>query len=130
MSWLSAALLAAGWRTWFDTRRPRAYECMDGSRPGNHFTAVRDTFGDELHRQVKVQQEPECFTGHRAGNHIAPDYNVIDAGLTNLVEDSFQRGKVSMNIVQPSNAHNRPLALSSEMARCPAPGIRGAESLS
>lgn len=55
---------------------------------------------DELNRNTDVEQTGECFTRHRARNDIAPDHDLVDFCLTNLVEYSLKGGKISMNIVE------------------------------
>jgi hypothetical protein len=66
---------------------------------------------DKLHWNAKVQQTRERFTWHRPRNHIASNYDMVYFCLTNLLEYSLQRRKVSVNIVDCGYPHNRTSSL-------------------
>src|SRR6266849_5496924 len=69
---------------------------------GKHLTVAIAV--DELHGNVEAQQTRECFTGHRARKHIAPDHDMVDFCLMNILEYSLKRGEVRMNIIECSDA--------------------------
>jgi hypothetical protein len=54
---------------------------------------------DELHRQIQVEQESERFTRHRTRNDVPSDHDLIHARLLNLLEDSFQRRDIRVDII-------------------------------
>src|ERR1700730_883345 len=60
---------------------------------------------DELNWNIETQQTIDCFQRHRTGHHIAADHDLIYVGLTNILEDSLERGKIAVNIVDRSDAH-------------------------
>jgi hypothetical protein len=63
---------------------------------------------DELDGYVEVEQAIERLTGHRARQHIAPDHYSVYLGSPKILENSFKRWEVSMDIVERGNPHNRP----------------------
>src|SRR3989442_9926737 len=63
---------------------------------------------DKLYWNIQVQQTRECFTWHRAQNHIAPDHYMVYLCLTNILEYSLKCGEVAINIIDCSDPHNRP----------------------
>src|SRR6267378_8483501 len=62
---------------------------------------------NELRGNVEVAQTRECFTRHRAGEYIAPDYDVVYFCLANILEYSLESGEVCVNIVDCSDPHDR-----------------------
>lgn len=62
---------------------------------------------DELHGEVDVLQAGHRLTRHRAGKHIAPDDDTIDARLADFSKDRFGCGDVAVNVVESGYAHCR-----------------------
>src|SRR3984893_16444080 len=60
---------------------------------------------DELNWNIQAQQTVNCFPRHRTRNHIAADDRLIYACLSNILEDSLERGEIAVNIIDRSNAH-------------------------
>src|SRR5207237_3794205 len=60
---------------------------------------------DELHGNVEVQQARQRFTRQRARKHVAPDYDMIYSGLTNLLQHCLERGEIAMNVIECSDSH-------------------------
>ena len=60
---------------------------------------------NELHRHVEVEQTLERFPGHRTRHHVAPNHDLIDARLVNLLKHRLQRRSVGMNVIQRGDPH-------------------------
>jgi hypothetical protein len=75
--------------------------CFRASHCCEHLTVAVAL--NELHWKIEVQQISHCFTGHRARKHIAPDHDVIDFCLTNILEYSLKCGEIRMNIIDCSD---------------------------
>ena len=52
---------------------------------------------------------------------IAPDHDLIYAGLTNILEDRLQGREVPMNIIESSDPHDRPASPLSQVEQLTAP---------
>ena len=60
---------------------------------------------NELHGHVQREQPRKRFARHRTWKDVAAHHDAIDVGLTNLVEDRFQRRKVRVNVVERGEPH-------------------------
>src|SRR5258708_7157988 len=85
---------------------------------------------DEVGGQVEVQQTPERFARHGARNDIAAYYNLVNLGLTNLLQHSLQGGEIPMHVIERSNPHpnSTPIPPNSNSRRSSGTTIRYSES--
>jgi hypothetical protein len=66
---------------------------------------------DKVDGQIEVQQTPERLTGHPTRDNLAPDHDLIDSGVANILEDSLQGGEVPMDIIKRCDSHHRQFAI-------------------
>ena len=60
---------------------------------------------DELHRDVEGEQAGKGLARHRPRKHIPADHNLIDPGLSNVLQNGLERRQVAMNVVESCDAH-------------------------
>src|SRR5258708_7628728 len=61
---------------------------------------------NELHRNTEVQQTCDCFTRHRAWDHVTSGHQAVYFCLTNLLEYCLEGWKIPMNVVYCSDPHD------------------------
>lgn len=54
---------------------------------------------DAVNRNMQALQKVEYFLRHRSGNDVASDNDGIDAFVMNVCQHSFERGNISVNVV-------------------------------
>ena len=63
---------------------------------------------DKLDPKMKIQQASERFTRHGAGDHIAPDHDIVNFGRCNISEYGLKCWKVPVDIIDCGNTHDTP----------------------
>lgn len=65
---------------------------------------------DEVSGYLQALQQRKCLSGHRAGNHIASNDDLVNAFAPNLSQHHLQCWQISMNVVECGDAHADPPA--------------------
>jgi hypothetical protein len=60
---------------------------------------------NEPHWNVEIEQAFQGLSWHRAREHIAADDDFVYVCAADIIENRLKRGKVSVNVVEGSDAH-------------------------
>jgi hypothetical protein len=58
---------------------------------------------NELDREIEIQQTRKRLAHHRPWEHVAADDYMVDVSAPHVLENGFQRRKVSVNVVKGRN---------------------------